>query len=126
MRLVTGTGADDEVTATSAPVAVRPGIVYTTTANLRFGWTNDPNPGAPATSRPNVSLRLMYLQASGAPSTVRAVDSFAWHQEDATTGFATFAVRYGPPRDAASVAVQVAASRHGLPTPITLDVDSVR
>jgi hypothetical protein len=123
MRLVTGAGASDAISATSAPVAVTPGIVYTLAANLRFSWTGDPSPSA--ATRPSVSLAVVYGKADGTPSAVRPVDTFSWHQEDATTGFAAFVETIVPPSDAASAAVRVGAARNGLPTPITLDVDNV-
>jgi hypothetical protein len=73
-----------------------------------------------------VAITILYLQESGAPSSLRPGDTSAWFQEDATTGFATFPVTYTTPADAARVQIQLSAARHGLPTPITLDADNLR
>jgi hypothetical protein len=126
LRLVTGPGAGDAVTATSSPIPVLPSTTYTTTANLRFAWTGDPDPAAPAVSRPQVSITVRYLLAGGTPSALRVQDRFSWYQEDATAGFATFPVVYTTPADAARVQIWISAARNGLPTPITLDADNLR
>ena len=71
-------------------------------------------------------MNVLYFQASGTVSAVRRQDSFAFFQEDSTTGFGTFPLQYTTPSDAASVEIQFGAARNGLPTPITFDVDNVR
>jgi hypothetical protein len=126
LRLVTGAAGADSVMATSAPIPVVPSTTFTTTANLRFGWTGDDSPGGTPSSRPQVSLSILYLKANGEPSTIRPRDTFAWFQEDGTTAFGTFPVVYATPADAVRVQLQFAAARNGLATPITFDIDNVR
>ena len=126
MRMVTGNGSSDLVTSTSALIPVVPTTAFTTTSNLRFSWTGDPNPaGAPAL-RPQVFVTISYYQQNQMPSAVRAQDTIAYFQESSTTGFATFPFQYVTPTDAAFVAIVFGAKRNRLPTPITLDVDNVR
>ena len=69
---------------------------------------------------------MLYYQASGSASSLRAQDYYSFYQEDSTTGFGTFPVQYTTPDDAAYVVIQFGASRNGLTNPITLDVDNVR
>lgn len=126
MRIIIGAGSNDNITATSARIPVTAATTYTTTANMRFAWTGDPNPSGPPASRPQVFANIRYFQANGAPSTMRILDSFPFFQENSTTGFATFPHRYTTPSDAAFVEVQFGAMRNGLPSQITLDVDNVR
>lgn len=126
LRIVTGNNPDDVVTATSTMIPVVPFSLLTTTFNLRFSWTGDPNPtGAPA-SRPQVFVSIAYLQSNGVPSAIRTEDTFSFFQDDSTTGFATFPVQYITPADAAFIQIQCGAKRNGLPLPITFDVDNVR
>ncbi|MHB1865597.1 MAG: hypothetical protein ACYCO5_07350 [Acidobacteriaceae bacterium] len=126
MRIITGANANSMVTSTSAMIPVQPGTKYTTTSNDRFSWNNDPDPGAPPASRPQVFINIIYFQANGNASAVRKQDSFAYFQEDSTTGFGTFPLQYTTPSDAAFVEIQFGAARNSLPTPITFDVDNVR
>lgn len=126
MRIITGQNTTSMVTATSAMIPVQSGTKYTTTSNDRFSWDNDPDPGAPPASRPQVFINIIYFQANGNVSAVRKQDSFAYFQEDSTTGFGTFPLQYTTPSDAAYVEIQFGAARNGLPTPITFDVDNVR
>lgn len=126
MRILTGAGASDAMTATSARIPVIAATAYTTTANLRFSWTGDPNPGGPPASRPRVFVDVLYLQENGTPSAFRALDSFSFFQEDSTDGFATFPQRYTTPSDAAFIEIRFGAMRNGLPDPIVLDVDNIR
>jgi hypothetical protein len=98
----------------------------TTTSNLRFSWTGDPNPSAAPASRPQVFISVLYFQSDGSPSLIRSQDTFSCFQEDSTQGFATFPVQYLTPADAASVEIQFGAARNGLANTITLDVDNVR
>jgi hypothetical protein len=126
MQAVTGAGLQDSITATSAMIPVIAGTTYTTTSNLSFGWTGDPNPAAPPASRPQVFITISYLQQNGTPSSSHPQDTFTYFQEDSTTGFATFPVQYTTPTDAASVTILFGAARNGLPTQITLDVSNVR
>jgi hypothetical protein len=126
MRIITGSGSNDSITATSARIPVIAATAYTTTTNMRFAWTGDPNPGDPPASRPQVFVSIRYFQANGTPSAVSTKDSFSFFQEDSTTGFATFPQQYTTPSDAAFVEIQFGAMRNGLPTQITLDVDNVR
>jgi len=60
------------ISAMSDQIAVTPGTSYTTTANLRFAWTGDPNPSGSATTRPQVFVTIHYLNASG----TAGVDAF--------------------------------------------------
>jgi hypothetical protein len=126
LRLVTGPAANDTVSATSDSLAVMPNATYTTTPKLRFNWTGDPNPSGTAALRPQVFIAIHYYNSQGSPSSIRATDTFRFFQEDSTNGFATFPVQYTPPIDAVSVGIEVGAARNGLPTPITLDADSLR
>lgn len=126
MRMITGSGVNDSVTATSVNIPVVPTTTYTTTSNLRFAWTGDPNPTGPPASRPQVFITISYFQQNGTASSVHGQDTFAYFQESSTTGFATFPVQYTTPSDAASVAIEFGAERNGLPAQITLDVDNVR
>jgi len=126
MRIITGTGSNDNIIATSGRIPVVSATTYTTTANMRFTWTGDTNPGGPPASRPQVFFNIRYFQANGTPSAIRIEDSFAFFQEDSTTGFATFPQKYTTPSDAAFVEVQFGSMRNGLPSRITLDVDNVR
>jgi hypothetical protein len=126
MRIVTGAGANDNITATSAMIPVIAATTYTTTTNMRFAWTGDPNPGGSSATRPQVFITFLYFQQNGTPSGVRTKDSFSFFQEDSTTGFATFPQQYTTPSDATFVEVQFGAMRNGLPTQIILDVDNVR
>ena len=126
MRIVTGSGSNDNVTATSTMIPVTAATTYTTTANMRFAWTGDPNPGGSSASRPQVFINILYFQQNGSPSGVTTKDSFSFFQENSTTGFATFPQQYTTPSDATFVEVQFGAMRNGLPTQITLDVDNVR
>lgn len=126
LRLVTGNGPNDVVGATSDLIAVTPNITYTTTANLRFAWTGDPNPLANPAGRPHVFVAIRYFNASGVPSAVQAQDVFRLFQEDSAQGFGTFPLRYTTPSDATGVRIEMGAARNGLATPITLDVDNLR
>ena len=126
MRIVTGNEPNDSISGMSAQIPVTSSTLFTTTANLRFAWTGDPNPGGPPGSRPQVFINIYYFQQNGAPSTVHTEDTFAYFQEDSTVGFATFPVQYVTPSDAAFVGIQFGAARNGLPNPITLDVQNVR
>lgn len=126
MRIITGAGLNDNLTATSARIPVTAGTTYTTTANMRFAWSGDPNTSGPPASRPLVFVTIYYFQANGTPSTVRTLDSFRFFQEDSTTGFDTFPQQYTTPNDAAFVEIQFGIKRNGLLTSITLDVDNVR
>jgi len=126
MRMITGAGASDSVTATSATIPVVPATTYTTTSNLRFAWTGDPNPTGPSASRPQVFITISYLQQNGTPSSIHFQDMFAYFQQDSTNGFATFPVQYATPADAAFVTIQFGVARNGLPNTITLDIQNVR
>jgi hypothetical protein len=126
MRIITGP-ASATISASSVKIPVTAATAYTTTANLRFAWAGDPAAGTgPSLSRPQVFVSVLYYQASGSASALRAQDYYAFYQEDSTTGFGTFPIQYTTPGDAAYVVIQFGASRNGLATPITLDVDNVR
>ncbi len=101
MRLIAGTGPNDKVAATSVIIPASPGITYTTTANLRFGWSGDPNPSGSPSTRPQIFVALLYIQENGEPSTLRAQDVFAYFQEDGTQGFGTFPFVYTTPKEIA-------------------------
>ena len=126
LRIVTGSGLADAITASSVMIPVQPGITYTSTSNCRFSWTGDPNPSGPAATRPQVFINVLYFKADGTASSVRVQDSFAYFQENSTSGFDTFPVQYTTPSDAAFVEIEFGAARNNLPTPITFDVDNVR
>jgi hypothetical protein len=126
LRLKTGRGIDDAIEATSKLIPVTPSIQYTTSANLRFGWTGDPNPSGDPATRPQVFVAFLYFQPSGAPSAIRAEDVFPFFQENATSDFETFPFQYTPPADAAALQIQIGAARNGLPTRILLDADNLR
>ena len=127
LRLTTGSGAADIYTATSDSIAITGNTAYTTTANLRFGWTGDPNPSADASVRPQVFVTFHYFDSQGNPSATRASDVFRFFQEDSTGGaFKTFPLQYTAPSDAASMKVEIGVSRNGLPTTISLDADNLR
>lgn len=123
-RIVNGNDPNDVTAATTPMIAVVPFALLTTTANMRFAWTGDPNPSG--SMRPQVFISVLYFQASGTPSAIRAQDTFSYFQEDHTVGFATFPVQYITPADCALVELQFGAARNGLPSGITLDVDNVR
>src|SRR5262249_7811259 len=125
LQLTTGAGASDTISATSDAITVTPDTTYTTTANLRFSWTNDPNPAADPSFRPQVFVTFHYLDSQGNPSAVRESDVFRFFQENSTTGFATFPMQYTAPSDAESMKVEVGVSRNGLASPITLDADNL-
>jgi uncharacterized protein (TIGR03437 family) len=113
------------ISATSEQIAVTPGTSYTTTANLRFSWTGDPNPSGNPTTRPQVFITIHYLNASGQPASVPST-IFSYFQEDSTQGFQTFVFQYTPPSDATSVQIEIGAARNGLSTPIVFDADNFR
>jgi hypothetical protein len=127
LRLVTGSGLSDAISAISDPIAVTANTKYTTTANLRFHWSDDPNPNAAPNLRPQVFVSLHYFNSQGNPSVTKATDVFRFFQENSTTnGFATFPMQYTPSSDAASIQIEIGAARHGLPTAITFDADNLR
>ena len=126
LRLVNGASPSSTETATSKRIGVSAGAAYTTTANLRFSFSGDPNSNGTPSSRPQVRMIILYYTASGSPSSVRTSDVFSWFQENRTLGFATFPIKYTTPSDAAFVAIQFGVVRNDLPVPITLDVDNVR
>ena len=126
LRLVNGTSQTSTETATSLRVGVLASTAYTTTANLRFSFSGDPNPSGTPSSRPQVSMVILYYTANGSSSSVRTSDVFSWFQENSTSGFATFPVQYTTPSDAAFVAIQFGILRNKSPVPITLDIDNVR
>jgi len=122
LRLKTG----GSIRATSNPIAVDPNRTYTTTGNLRFNWSGDPNPfGDPAT-RPQVFVAVSYYQANGQPSATKPSDTFRYFQEDGAADFRTFPIQYRTPADAATLRLTIGVARNGLPTAITLDADNLR
>jgi hypothetical protein len=126
MRIVTGDAPNGSATSTSLPIPVAPATRYTTTSNLRFSWTGEPNPAGAPTSRPQVFISILYFQEDGTPSALRTQDTFTYFQEDSTSGFGTFPVQYTTPSDAALIAIQFGVARNGLPTQIALDVQNAR
>jgi hypothetical protein len=126
LRLTTGAGANDTLTATSDTMSILPNTNYTTTANLRFNFNGDPNPGGDPALRPQVFVTFHYFDANGNPSAIRATDVFRYFQENSTSGFATFPMQYTTPSDAASMQIEIGAARNGLPSAITLDADNLR
>jgi hypothetical protein len=126
LRLVTGASANAAIQATSRSIPVDPSRKYTTTGNLRFRWTGDPNPGGAPATRPQVFIAIKYLNAAGQPSAIKPSDTFRFFQADGAADFRTFPVQYATPADAASVKIVVGAARNGLPSKITVDVDHLR
>jgi hypothetical protein len=126
LRLTTESGENDEVRALSQMITVASETSYTTTANLRFNWSGDPNPGGDPQTRPQIFVSIHYFDSAGLPSTVRTNDTFRYFQEDNTSGFGTFPMKYTTPGDTHFVQVEIGVARNGLPTPITLDVDNLR
>jgi hypothetical protein len=126
LRLATGSGTNDTVSATSDFIGVSSNTTYTTTANLRFLWTGDPNVAGDPNTRPQVFVLIRYFDKSGQPSGVRAQDVFRYYQENGTNGFATFPLQYTTPGDAVFVRIEVGAARNGLSSAITFDVDNIR
>lgn len=124
LRLRTG----GTIRATSNPIAVDPNRTYTTTANLRFMWTGDPNSGGDPATRPQVFVAVSYYQASGQPSAAKPSDTFRFFQEDGAADFRTFPIQYRTPADAAQVRLTIGVARNGLPSisTITLDADNLR
>jgi hypothetical protein len=126
LRLVTASSGDATIRATSRPVAVDPNRTYTTTANLRFNWSGDPNPGGSPATRPHVFITVNHYQASGQASAVRASQTFRYFQENGAPDFRTFPIQYRTPSDAASVRLVIGAAQKNLPSAITLDADNLR
>lgn len=126
LRLASGASASSTVSAQSDVIAATPQVTYTTTTNLRFGWSGDPNPGAVPASRPHVSIRVQYLDQNQQPIASRPEDVFRYFQENGTSGFDTFALRYTTPSGTSFVRIVFTAARNNLPAGITLDVDAVR
>ncbi len=126
LRLITGNGMKDVVSANSELIAITPNTIYTTTANLRFSWTGDPNPSGDPSTRPQVFVSFQYFDKDGLPSQIRTQDTFFLFQENTPQGFGTFPFQYASPNDARFVRIEIGATRNGLPTPITLDVDYLR
>ncbi|MEY2545569.1 MAG: hypothetical protein QOG48_686, partial [Verrucomicrobiota bacterium] len=126
LRLTTGAGANDTLTATSDTMSILPNTNYTTTANLRFNFNGDPNPGGDPALRPQVFVTFHYFDVNGNPSAIRGTDTFRYFQENSTSGFATFPMQYTTPSDAASMQIEIGAARNGLPSAITLDADNLR
>lgn len=126
LRLTTGSGANDAVSATSGEIDVSPNTTYTTTANLRFQWTGDTGVGTSSTSRPQIYMMVRYFGGDGRPSTVRSQDIFRFYQENGSTDFGTFPLSYSTPADALTLRLEFGVLRNGLSQPIALDVDNVR
>ncbi len=126
LRLTTGTNATSSVTATSEYIQATPSTAYTTTGNLRFAWTGDPNPSRTPATRPQVFVAFNYFQSPGVPSAVKAQDIFPFYQENSTTDFQTFPLQYTTPSDATSLQIVIGAARNNLPTPIVFDADNLR
>jgi len=111
LRLVTGSGPNDVVSATNDMIAVTSKTTYTTTANLRFVWTGDPSPVWGSTTRPQVFISIRYFDGTGGVSQVRTQDVFRFYQENGTTGFGTFPIQYTTPSDASFVRIEVGSAR---------------
>lgn len=126
LRLTTGSGANDAVSAMSDEIDVSPNTTYTTTANLRFQWTGDAGVGTSSTSRPQIYMMMRYFGGDGRPSTVRSQDIFRYYQESGSADFGTFPISYTTPSDAMTVKLEFSAMRNGMAQPIALDVDNVR
>jgi hypothetical protein len=126
LRLTTGPSASSTVFASSGLIQAMPGTTYTTTANLRFGWSGDPNPQLDPVMRPQVLISFNYFQSPGVPSAVKPQDVFRYFQEDTTNDFQTFPFRYTTPSDATMLTIQIGAERINLPPQIVFDADNFR
>ncbi|HKA92037.1 MAG TPA: hypothetical protein VKE22_30445 [Haliangiales bacterium] len=126
LRLRSGSDPSGAALATSGPIPIDPSARYTLVGNLRFRWSGDPNPSAPADARPQVRVAIRYFDVSGAPSAARAADFFRFFQEDGTQGFATFPLAFAPPADASAIRVELAVLRNGLPAELVADFDNLR
>lgn len=126
LRLTTGSGGSDTVSALSDEIDVSPNTTYTTTANLRFRWSGDTGAETSNTSRPQVYMMVRYFGGDGRASAVRSQDIFRYYQESGSAEFGTFPISYMTPSDAMTVKLEFGAMRNGLAQPITLDVDNVR
>jgi hypothetical protein len=126
LRLVTADEPSSVIWVNSVAIAVTPGQRYTTAGALRFGWSGDPDPGAPPESRPQVYVAIRYLDADGAEVGSKSADVFRYFEEDGTDGFETIVVQYTPPPGAASAKIEVGAARTGLPAKMKVDVDYLR
>ena len=126
LRLTTGSNATSSVTATSEYIQATAATAYTTTGNLRFAWTGDPNPSATPATRPQVFVAFNYFQSPGVPSAVKTQDIFPFYQENSTTDFQTFPLQYTTPSDATSLQIVIGAARNNLPTEIIFDADNLR
>jgi hypothetical protein len=125
LRLAPSAG-DATIRAISRSIAVDPNRNYTTTANLRFNWSGDPNPSGTPETRPHVFITVNYYRSSGQGSAVRASDTFRYVEEDGAPNFRTFPVQYQTPSDAASVRLVIGVARKNLASAITLDADNLR
>jgi hypothetical protein len=105
-------------------VNASPSTTYTTTLNLRFGWSGGPG-GTPAT-RPHVFVAFRYFDSAGNAVSGKASDVLRFVAENATNGFETFPLRYTTPPGTATVRIAIGAERNGLSTPITVDADNAR
>ena len=126
LRLITGGGLNGTISARGQTLSVTQNVTYTTTANLRFAWSGDPNPLADPSTRPQVFVAFHYFDGLQQPSSIRAQDTFRFFQEDSTQRFSTFPLRYTTPADARSVQIEIGVARNGLTMPITLDADNLR
>jgi hypothetical protein len=112
LRLTTS----DTITVEGDPVPVQPTVVYTTSASLRFTFSDD---------APTATIAAVYLRSDGSPSLVRVSDTTTFHRADAPSGFAMLPVQYAPPADAASVAIQIIVASNGSSGTAVVDVDDV-
>jgi hypothetical protein len=125
LRLAPSAG-DTTIRATSRPIAVDPNRTYTTTANLRFNWSGDPNPSGTPETRPHVFITVNHYRANGQVSLVQASQTFRFVQEDGAADFRTFPIQYQTPSDAASVRLVIGVARKNIASPIRLDADNLR
>ena len=112
----TGSGA-----VTSAPVRVSGSTTYTTTANLRFGWSRHPKPTQ--YPRPQIDVVFHYLTCERHAVARHAETTFRYFQGASKT-FRTFPLKYSTPRDACYVRIEFVAARNHLATPLVLDIDT--
>ena len=108
---------------TSAPVRVSGSTTYTTTANLRFGWSQDPKPTR--VPWPQIDVVFHYLTCARHAVAGRTDTTFRYFQGAPNT-FRTFPLKYSTPRDACYVRIEFVAARNHLANPLTLDIDNVR
>jgi hypothetical protein len=125
LQLSSGSDPNGTAWADSARLPALPDAGYVVTGLLRFGFSGDPDAGAPGNLRPQVRVSVLYFATDGG-SAARPRDDFRFFQENAANDFVTYPLSFTTPVDAAQVQFELAVERHGLPTPLVADVDDLR